>query len=187
LPVPIKLISQQLVGPTLGADSLNKSLIAGFYGFLTIMLFLILYYRLPGLFASIALLIYVIIILCIFKIINVTLTLAGIGGLILSLGMAVDANVLIFSRFREEIKEGKGFGIALEEGFRRSWPSVRDGNLTVIIVAVILFFFGTSFVKGFALTLIIGNIISVFSANFITSYLMRVFVGTRLEKIKLLW
>ena len=149
--------------------------------------FLILYYRLSGFLAVLALFVYVVIILSLLKLMSATMTLSGIAGFILSLGMAVDANVLIFSRFREELKLGKSFGIALEEGFRRSWPSVRDGNLTVIIVAVILFFFGTSFVKGFSLTLIIGNIVSVFSANFITSYLMRAFVGTRFEKWKWLW
>lgn len=187
LPVPIKLISEQSIGPTLGAISLQKSLEAGIYGFLAIAVFLILYYRLPGLLASFALFIYAVIILALFKLIPVVITLAGIAGFVLSLGMAVDANVLIFSRFREELKEKKGFAIALEEGFRRSWPAVRDGNLTVIIVAIILFAFGTSFVKGFALTLIIGNIISVFSANFITSYLMRAFRGTRIERWRWLW
>ncbi len=188
--LPVKIgepISQSTVGPTLGAISLNKSLVAGIYGFLAIAIFLILYYRLPGLLAVLALFVYVVVIMALLKLISATMTLAGIAGFILSLGMAVDANVLIFSRFREELKLGKSFGIALEEGFRRSWPSVRDGNLTVIIVAVILFFFGTSFVKGFSLTLIIGNIVSVFSANFITSYLMRAFVGTRFEKWKWLW
>ena len=188
--LPVKIgepISQSTVGPTLGAVSLNKSLVAGIYGFLAIAVFLILYYRLSGFLAVLALFVYVVIILSLLKLMSATMTLSGIAGFILSLGMAVDANVLIFSRFREELKLGKSFGIALEEGFRRSWPSVRDGNLTVIIVAVILFFFGTSFVKGFSLTLIIGNIVSVFSANFITSYLMRAFVGTRFEKWKWLW
>jgi len=188
--LPVKIgepISQSTVGPTLGSVSLNKSLVAGICGFLAIAIFLMLYYRLPGFLATLALFVYVVVIMASLKLMSATMTLAGIAGFILSLGMAVDANVLIFSRFREELKLGKSFGIALEEGFRRSWPSVRDGNLTVIIVAVILFFFGTSFVKGFSLTLIIGNIVSVFSANFITSYLMRAFVGTRFEKWKWLW
>lgn len=187
LPVPIKLISQQSVGPVLGAVSLQKSLLAGIYGFLAIMIFMIIYYRLPGFLASLALGVYVILILCSFKLVSVTLTLAGIAGFILSLGMAVDANVLIFSRLREELREGKSFSVSLEEGFKRSWAAIRDGNLTVILVSVILFSFGTSFVKGFALTLIIGNIVSVFSANFVTHYLMRVFAGTRLEKLRWLW
>ncbi len=187
LPVPIKLISQQSVGPTLGAASLDKSLAAGMYGFLAIVIFMILFYRLPGVIASIALGIYVVLMMSLFKLIPVTLTLAGIGGLILSVGMAVDANVLIFSRFREELKLNKLFSVALEEGFRRSWPAIRDGNFTTIIVALILFIFGTSFVKGFALTLIIGILISMFSAIVITRSLLRVFAGTKLEKQKWVW
>jgi len=187
LPVPIKLVSQQSVGPTLGADSLRKSLVAGFYGFLAIIVFLVLVYRLPGLLASFALVIYVAVILSLFKLIPVTLTLAGIGGFILSIGMAVDANILIFSRLREELKEEKPFGIALEEAFKRSWSSIRDGNITTLIVALILFWFGTSFIKGFAFTLSIGILTSMFSAIFISRTLLRVFVGTRLEKIKWLW
>jgi len=187
LPVPIKLISQQSVGPTLGAISLKESLRAGICGFLAVILFMIIFYRIPGLLAGIALGIYVIFILSLFKLIPVTLTLAGIGGFILSIGMAVDANVLIFSRFREELKEGKDFSIALKEGFRRSWPSIRDGNLTTLIVAMILFFFGTSFIKGFALTLSIGILVSMFSAIFITRSLMMIFTGTRIEKWRWLW
>ena len=126
-------------------------------------------------------------ILSLFKLIPVTLTLAGIGGFILSIGMAVDANILIFSRMREELKEEKSFAIALEEGFRRSWPSIRDGNLTTLIVALILFGLGTSFIKGFAFTLSIGILVSMFSAIFITRNLLRLFVGTRLENLRWLW
>lgn len=187
LPVPIKLISQQSVGPTLGAISLEKSLKAGMFGFLAVIIFLIIFYRFPGFLASLALGIYIALILSLFKLIPVTLTLAGIGGFILSIGMAVDANILIFSRMREELKEEKSFAIALEEGFRRSWPSIRDGNLTTLIVALILFGLGTSFIKGFALTLSIGILLSMFSAIFITRNLLRLFAGTRLESIKWLW
>jgi len=187
LPVPINLISQQTVGPTLGEVSLQKSLKAGMAGFLAVFLFLIFFYRFPGFLASLALGIYVAIILSLFKIIPVTLTLAGIGGFILSIGMAVDANVLIFSRFREELSRGKNFSTSLEEGFKRAWPSIRDGNLTTLLVALILFGFGTSFVKGFALTLTIGILISMFSAIFITKNFLKFFEGTRLEKIKCLW
>lgn len=187
LPVPIKLISQQSVGPTLGAISLEKSLKAGMFGFLAVIIFLIIFYRFPGFLASLALGIYIALILSLFKLIPVTLTLAGIGGFILSIGMAVDANILIFSRMREELKEEKSFAIALEEGFRRSWPSIRDGNLTTLIVALILFGLGTSFIKGFALTLSIGILLSMFSAIFITRNLLRLFAGTRLENIKWLW
>lgn len=187
LPVPIKLISQQTVGPTLGAISLEKSLKAGMFGFLAIVIFLIIFYRFPGFLASLALGIYIALILSLFKLIPVTLTLAGIGGFILSIGMAVDANILIFSRMREELKEEKSFAIALEEGFRRSWPSIRDGNLTTLIVALILFGLGTSFIKGFALTLSIGILVSMFSAIFITRTFLRLFAGTGLENLKWLW
>lgn len=187
LPVPIKLISEQSVGPTLGAVSLQKSLKAGIIGFLLVILFLIVFYRIPGVLASLALVVYVVLILSLFKLVPITLTLAGIGGFILSIGMAVDANILIFSRIREELKSDQGFSIALEEGFRRSWPSIRDGNFTTLIVALILFFLGTSFIKGFALTLSIGILMSMFSAVFITRNLMRLFVGTKFEKIRFLW
>jgi protein-export membrane protein SecD len=187
LPVPITLISQQSVGPTLGAVSLEKSLKAGLIGFLLVILFLIVFYRLPGFLASLALAVYIALILSLFKLIPVTLTLAGIGGFILSIGMAVDANILIFSRMREELKREQSFAIALEEGFRRSWPSIRDGNLTTLIVALILFFLGTSFIKGFALTLSIGILVSMFSAIFITRNLLRLFVNTKLERLKFLW
>jgi len=185
--VPIKLVSQQSVGPTLGAVSLQKSLIAGFYGFLAIVVFMIIFYRLPGFFASLALAIYIVLVLALFKVISVTLTLAGIGGFILSIGMAVDANILIFSRMREELKTDKALGLSLEEGFRRSWPAIRDGNLTTLIVAIILFAFGTSFLKGFAFTLSIGILASMFSAIIITRTFLRIFVGTRVERWRHLW
>ncbi len=188
LPVPIKLISQQTVGPSLGKISLEKSLKAGIMGFLAIIFFLIIFYRFPGILASLALLIYLIFVLSLFKLIPVTLTLAGIGGFILSLGMAVDANILIFSRMREELRENKSFSMALEEGFKRAWPSIRDGNLTTLIVAMILFSFaGTSFIKGFATTLSIGILMSMFSAIVITKEFLSCFVGTRLEKVNWLW
>lgn len=187
LPVPITLISQQTVGPILGRVSLEKSLKAGIIGLLAIILFMILFYRIPGFLASFALLVYVAFVLAILKIIPVTLTLAGIAGFILSIGMTVDANVLIFSRMRDELKQGKSYSVSLEEGFSRAWPSIRDGNFTTILVGLILFFFGTSFVKGFALTLIIGNLIGMFSAIFVTRELLNLFQGTKLEKKKFLW
>lgn len=187
LPVPIKLISQQSVGPTLGAISLQKSLWAGIVGFVLVVLFMIIFYRLGGLLASLALGIYLILVLALFKLIPVTLTLAGIGGFVLSVGMAIDANILIFSRMQEEFAEGKSFSIVLVQGFRRAWPSIRDGNLTTLIVALILFGFGTSFIKGFALTLSLGIIVSMFSAMIITRSFLTVFEGTRLEKVGWLW
>ena len=133
------------------------------------------------------LLIYVILVLTFFKLIPVTLTLAGIAGFILSMGMAVDANVLIFSRMREELKSGKSYSSSLEDGIKRAWPAIRDGNLTTILIGLILFGFGTSFIKGFAFTLVIGNLIGMFTAIFITNYFLKCFIGTRFEKIKSLW
>ena len=187
LPVPISLISQQSVGPILGRISLEKSLKAGIIGFLAIIVFLILFYRLPGFLASLSLGVFIGIVLVLFKLIPVTLTLAGIGGAILSIGMAIDANILIFSRMREEMKEGRGFIQSVEQGFNRAWSSIRDGNLTTLLVALILFAFGTSFIKGFALVLSLGILISMFSAIFITKNFLKVFEGTRLEKITWLW
>jgi len=187
LPVPIKLISQTTIEPTLGAISLNKSLTAGMYGFLAVAVFMILTYRFPGLIAGVVLMIYAGIMLVLFKFVPVTLTLAGIGGAILSVGMAVDANVLIFARMKEERKAGENFIKALEIGFSRAWPSIRDSNVTTLLVAFVMFGFGTSFVKGFALTLSLGVLVSMFSALFVTKNFLRVFAGTRWEKIKWLW
>lgn len=187
LPVPITLVSQQSVGPTLGKISLDKSFQAGLIGFLAVIVFMIIFYRIPGFFASLALIIYIIFILAIFKLASITLTLAGIAGVILSIGMAVDANVLIFSRMREELKTGKGFSQSLEDGFARAWPAIRDGNITTLLVAFVLFSFGSSFVKGFATTLSLGVLMSMFSAIIITKSFLRMFRGTRLEKTKWLW
>jgi len=185
--LPVKIgdpISQETVGPTLGAVSLQKSLAAGLYGFLAVVIFMVLIYRLPGLLASIVLVIYVGLTLAIFKLIPVTLTLAGIGGFILSIGMAVDANILIFARMKEELKAGKNLPDAIHEGFHRAWPSIRDSNFNSLIVCAILFTFATSFIKGFALTLSLGIIVSLFSAIFITRIFLMVFVGQWAEKAK---
>jgi protein-export membrane protein SecD len=187
LPVPINLISQQTVGPTLGAVSLQESLRAGLIGFLAVAIFMILFYRLPGLLASLALCIYAALVLSLFKLVPITLTLAGIGGFILSIGMAVDANVLIFSRLKEELNQGKSLNQAIEDGFDRAWSSIRDGNLTTLIVAAILFAFGTSFIKGFALTLSLGILISMFSAIIITKSFLRLMASTKLRNVKILW
>lgn len=187
LPVPITLISQESVGPILGKTSLEKSLRAGFYGFLAVIIFMLLIYRLPGLLASLALIIYLVFIAALMKLFSITLTLSGIGGLILSIGMAVDANVLIFSRMKEELKAGKNFQNSVLDGFQRAWPSIRDGNFTTLIVAAILFFWGTSFIKGFALTLSLGILVSMFSAIIITKNFLILFFGTKMEKIKPLW
>ena len=187
LPVPINLISQTTIGPTLGSISLQKSLKAGMFGFLAVVLFMICFYRIPGFFAALSLLIYAGILLSLFKFIPVTLTLAGIGGAILSVGIAVDANVLIFERMKEEKKAGESFSRSVETGFSRAWPSIRDSNLTTLIVAGIMFSFGTSFIKGFALTLSLGILTSMFSALFITRTFLRSFAGRALEKVKWLW
>lgn len=164
LPVPVALISQQSVGPTLGEKFLAKGIIAGVYGMALVALFLILWYRLPGAVAVLALILYAIITLALFKLIPVTLSAAGIAGFILSVGMAVDANILIFERMKEELKKGKNLELAISEGFSRAWLSIRDSNISSLITAVILFQMGTSVVKGFALTLGIGILISMFSA-----------------------
>lgn len=187
LPVPINLITQQNIGASLGHVSLVESLKAGIIGFLAILLFMIIFYRLSGFFASLSLIIYVIFLLAVFKLIPVTLTLAGIAGFLLSMGMAVDANILIFSRTKEELRAGRNFLDALNNGVKRAWPSIRDGNFTTILVGVILFIFGTSFVKGFALTLILGNLVSMFSAIVITNYFIKLFWGTNPEKGNKLW
>ena len=185
--LPVKIgnpISQETIGPTLGAVSLKQSFMAGAYGLLAVVLFMIIFYRLPGLLASIALVVYIIIVLALFKLVPVTLTLAGIGGFILSIGMAVDANILIFARMKEEMNEGKDIALSIKEGFSRAWPSVRDSNFNSLIVCVILFLVSTSFVKGFALTLAIGILVSMFSAIFITRILLMVFIESRLGKSK---
>ncbi len=187
LPVPITLISQQSVGASLGEISLGKSLRAAVIGLMAVALFMIIYYRLPGLLAVFALIIYTIIVLAVFKLIPVTLTLAGIAGFILSIGMAVDANVLIFERMKEELRSGKSFGSGIDDGFKRAWPSIRDGNISTLITAIILFWFGTSIIKGFALTLFIGVLISMFTAIIVTRTFLRLFTGSRVEKWKWLY
>lgn len=181
LPVPIKLVSQQTVGATLGKISVEKSLWAGLIGLIAVCLFMILYYRLAGLISVISLLIYGVLILAIFKFVPVTLTLAGIAGFILSIGMAVDANVLIFERLKEELKEGKDLEFAISESFRRAWPSIRDGNISTLITAGILFWFSTSLIRGFALTLSLGILVSMFTAMFVARIFLRS-IGTFVNK-----
>lgn len=175
LPVPITLVGQQTVGASLGIESLEKSLWAGLIGFLAVALFMIIIYRLPGLLAVVALLVYTGITLSIFKMIPVTLTLSGIAGFILSVGMAVDANVLIFERTKEELRRGLSLTQALNEGFARAWLSIRDSNASSLITCVILIWFGTSMVKGFAFTLALGILVSMFSAITVTRILLHFF------------
>ena len=178
LPVPAKIIEENTVGPTLGADSIAKSKIAGAIGLGFVMLFMIAYYRAPGVIADIALIIYGLILFALFKAIPVTLTLAGIAGFILSIGMAVDANILIFERTKEELKAGRTLFTAINSGFDRAWTSIFDSNMTTIITCAILYFCGTSIVKGFALTLAIGVMVSMFSAITVTKNFMHLFFGT---------
>jgi len=169
LPLPITLISTQTIGATLGSSALDASIIAGVFAFIIIALFLILWYRLPGLVASVALIIYTALNLAIFKLIPVTLTSAGIAGFILSIGMAVDANILIFERTKEELARGRELPEAIKEGFHRAWLSIRDSNLSSIITAVILYYFAsTAIVQGFALVFLIGVLVSMFTAITVT-------------------
>ena len=178
LPIPLKVVSDRTVGPTLGQDSINKSLIAGAIGLGIVVLFMLIYYRLPGFLADLALGIYATVVFALFKLIPVTLTLAGIAGFVLSIGMAVDANILIFERTKEELRAGKTLGAAIEAGFARAWTSIRDSNISTLITCLILFWFGSNFgasiIKGFALTLAIGVIISMFTAITVTRTFLRV-------------
>jgi len=174
LPVPISLVSTQTIGPSLGSQATSAGVKAALIGFLAIALFLIIWYRLPGMIAVIALSMYVVIMLAIFKLLPVTLTAAGIAGFIISIGIAVDANVLIFERIKEELRSGDSIADSIHHGFKRAWLSVRDSNISSIITAVILFWFGTTLIKGFALVFLLGVIISMISAISIT----RIFLYT---------
>ncbi|MDD3487575.1 MAG: protein translocase subunit SecD [Candidatus Moranbacteria bacterium] len=182
LPVPITLIGQQSVEASLGQASLDKSLKAGFIGIVLVMIFMVLYYRFLGFIASVALVIYSSIMVALFKISTVTpwsitLTLAGIAGFILSIGMAVDANILIFERTKEEIRHGRGMRSAIDEGFHRAWPSIRDSNISTIITSLILIWFGTGFVKGFAITLLLGVLVSMFTAIILVRTILTAVIG----------
>lgn len=177
LPAPIHLVNQQTIGASLGIDSLRKTIWAGLVGALLVGGFMVIYYHFYGLAANLALLIYIVLTLAVYKLFGVTMTLAGIAGFILSIGMAVDANILIFERRKEEIrKEGISNLSAIQEGFRRAWPSIRDSNISTIITSVVLYYFTTGFVKGFALTLLLGVFISMFSAITVTRTILKVFV-----------
>ena len=181
LSVPLEVVQSQTVSPSLGQDSLQRSLIAGTVGLIIVALFMILYYRLPGLVSVIALMFYAVLTIAIFKLIPVTLTLAGIAGFILSIGMAVDANVLIFSRMKDEIRRGRTLSQAMSAGFSHAWPSIRDSNITTMITTFILYVFGsytgTSIITGFALTLFIGVLVSMFTAITVSRTLLQVVVS----------
>ncbi len=183
LPIPLKVVESKVIGPTLGKDSLNKSMIAGLIGFLMVTLFMTIYYRLPGGMAILAIIIYASITLALFKLIPVTLTLPGIAGFLLSTGGALDANILMFERLKEELRNGRTLKQAVDLGWKRAWPSIRDSNFATIITSAILFWFGSTYgatiVKGFAVTLVLGVIVSLFSAIFIT----RTFLAVSLDMV----
>mgnify|MGYP000668528060 CR=1 FL=1 len=172
LPVPIELQSTQTIGASLGAEVLDKGITAALFGLALVVAFMLVWYRLPGLVAAIALLIYVVSMLALFQLIPVTLTAAGLAGFILSIGMAVDANVLVFERMKEEYRSGKTSREAARDGFARAWTAIRDGNLTSILSAIILFWFGTSIVKGFALVFGLGVLVSMLTALSVTRTLL---------------
>jgi preprotein translocase subunit SecD len=186
LPIPIELIQERDVDAILGADSLRKSVIAGMIGLMLVLLFMTLYYRIPGLVASIALIIYAVIVLAVFKILPVTLTLSGVAAAILSIGMAVDANILIFERMKDELRAGRTMLSAINIGFNRAWPAIRDGNVSTLITCAILYWFsdqlGATIVQGFAVTLAIGVLISMFSAIVVSRSLMRVLALTPISR-----
>jgi preprotein translocase subunit SecD len=185
LPVPVKVVESRTVGATLGEESVRKSLLAGMIGLGVVILFMLLYYRLPGFIADLALIIYAILSLALFKFIPVVLTLPGIAGFILSIGMAVDANILIFERLKEELRAGRNLRQAIDLGWSRAWPSIRDSNTSTLITCLILYVFGNTFgasiVKGFSITLALGVIVSLFTAIIVT----RTFLHTLLDNMKL--
>lgn len=185
LPIPIKVVESRTVGPTLGEESLRKSVMAGLIGFAVVVLFMGLYYRVPGIVADLALICYALFTLMLFKLIPVVLTLPGIAGFILSVGMAVDANVLIFERLKEELRGGRNLRQAIDLAWSRAWPSIRDSNTSTLITCVILFFLGSRFgagmVKGFSITLALGVGVSLFTAIIVT----RTFLHTLLDRVKL--
>jgi preprotein translocase subunit SecD len=176
LPIPLKVVETRIIGPTLGEDSLQKSLVAGLVGFVIVALFMGIYYRLPGIAADLSILLYAVILFAVFKWIGVTLTLPGIAGIMLSTGSALDANILIFERLKEELRAGRTLKQAFEQAWSRAWPSIRDSNIAALITAAILFWFGSAFgatiVKGFSLTLALGVLISLFSSLYITQALL---------------
>ena len=185
LPVPLEIIRDQTVSPILGSDFVSKGVTAGLIGVAIVMLFMMSYYRIPGVLASLALIFYAVLNLVLFKLVPVTLTLAGLAGFIVSFGIAVDANVLIFERMKEELIVGRTLGGAIEAGFRRAWSAIWVSNVTTFIVCIILVWLGSIFsaaVQGFGVTLFIGVAISMFTAVLVTRTLLRLFVGTALAR-----
>jgi protein-export membrane protein SecD len=183
LPVPVSLLSTSVVPATLGGQAIKDAEHAGMLALLLIAVFMIIWYRAPGTVAVVALLAYVLMSLFIFKFIPVTLTAAGLAGFIISIGIAIDANILVFERMKEELRLGKSFTDALASGFDRAWTSIRDSHVAAIIIAVILYFLGTSVVKGFAFTFFLGAIISLVSAQFISRVLLTLVLPTKKGKL----
>jgi preprotein translocase subunit SecD len=183
LPVPLEIAENRTVSPTLGRDSVYRSLLAGVVGFVAVVLFMIFNYRLPGLLADLALVMYVVLVLAVLVVSKATLTLPGLAGFLISIGMAVDANVLILERFKEELWGGKGFRAAIEAGFHRAWTAILDSNLTTLIACAVLYFLGTSAIKSFAITLFVGVVCSMFTAVVVSRWLLDCFpgAGTRLS------
>lgn len=188
LPVPLKVIQNRTVGPTLGQDSVAKSTTAGIIGVVVVLLFMLVYYRLHGVVADIALIIYALVTFASFKLIPVTLTLPGVAGFLFSIGTAVDANILIFERMKEELRQGKRFSSAIEAGFSRAWTSIRDSNLATFLTCGILYWFGTNYgasmVKGFAVTLFLGVLVSMFTAITVTRTIIRVLYAIGGERLR---
>lgn len=180
LPVKVDIIETRTVGPTLGQDSKDKSVFAFTVGVGAIFVFMLLFYRVSGLIANLSLMAYVIILLFVLKLLDATLTLPGVAGIILSIGMAVDANVLIFEHFKEEVKAGKTLRMAMDSGFKRAFTTIFDSNLTTIIAAAVLFFFGTGPIRGFAITLGLGVVISMFTAITLTQFMLKYLIAARL-------
>lgn len=188
LPVPLKVIQTRSVGPTLGQDSIAKSTRVGVIGVVMVLLFMLIYYRLHGVVADIALLLYALFTFALFKLIPVTLTLPGLAGFLFSVGTAVDANILIFERMKEELRQGKRFSSAIQAGFSRAWTSIRDSNLSTLITCVILYWFGSNFgasiVKGFAITLFLGILVSMFTAITVTRTVIRALYAMTGEDVR---
>jgi preprotein translocase subunit SecD len=182
LPIPVKVVETRVVGPTLGKDSIDRSKVAGVIGFVLVVAFMVMYYRLPGLMADVALGIYVFIVFGLLALIHTTLTLPGIAGILLSIGMAVDANVLIFERLKEELREGKTLKMSIDASFTRAFSAILDSNVTTIMAAAALFWLGTGTIKGFAVTLTIGILASMFTAITVTRMLLYMLVDSKILK-----
>jgi protein-export membrane protein SecD len=187
LPIPLQVVDVRTIGASLGQDSVDRSLRAGIIGMAMVLVFMLVLYRLPGLLANLALIFYVTLNLTIYELIPITLTLPGIAGFLLSVGMAVDANILIFERMKEQLRSGRSLRLAVEVGFSRAWPAIRDGNFSTLISCAVLYWFGNNFgatvVQGFAVTLALGVLISMFTAVFATRTFMRLFLSRQGQRL----